>query len=185
MLWAQRPGQGGTKACAQLAGQGGMKAYAQLARPATPGARRGWAVPDACLLACSELRSATFMLVANSRLMTEQSAASRLVSCAVSVWSKNATGWQMSRQNSWLLRGRREGGTQGRRAASCQQAPWPCAARSPAPARRVPRHHVCALRYTDLRRCSRLVFTSEKSQPRMEANPAYAAVEPARKARLC
>ena len=74
---------------------------------------------------CSALRTATLMLVENRRLMTEQSAARRLVSCAVSVASKNATGWRMSRPNSWLRR-----------------------------------------------RCSRLVLSSEKSQPRMAAKPA-------------
>lgn len=55
------------------------------------------------LTTCSELRMATLMLVLNRRLMTEQSAARRLVSCAVSVASKKATGWLMSRPNSWLL----------------------------------------------------------------------------------
>lgn len=57
------------------------------------------------LTTCSEFRMATLMLVLNRRLMTEQSAARRLVSCAVSVASKKATGWLMSRPNSWLLWG--------------------------------------------------------------------------------
>ena len=49
---------------------------------------------------CSAFRSATLMLVENTLLMTEQSAARREVSCAGSAASKKETGWQMRRSKT-------------------------------------------------------------------------------------
>lgn len=69
--------------------------------------------PRAPRTTCSAFRMATLMEVEKRREMTEQSAARRLVSCAVSVASKNATGWRMRRPNSWLLRGRWQGRGEG------------------------------------------------------------------------
>lgn len=74
---------------------------------------------------CRALRIATLMLVLNRRLITLQSAASREVSWAVSVESKNATGCLMSRPNSWLLQARRLRG--GANSVRCKQCwvQWP------------------------------------------------------------
>lgn len=61
---------------------------------------------------CSELRSATLMLVAKSRAMTEQSLPSREVSCAVSWPSKKDTSCCIRVPNSRCLRRERRAGGQ-------------------------------------------------------------------------